>query len=61
MEKPKTEIPSTHTPDMEENVSHVGLCSLHLEYPGDTTCKAPEYNQQFTCSQRFLMLLSRYL
>jgi len=61
MEKPETEILFAHAHNLEINVSHVYLCSLHLEYPIDTTCRALEYNRQFTFSQRLLMLLSGYL
>lgn len=60
MEKPKTEKLFAHPPNMEENVSYVSLCSLHLEHPSDTTCQALEY-KQFTFCQRSLVLLSGYL
>ena len=33
MEKTKTEIIFAHIHAIEENVSYLSLCSLHLEYP----------------------------
>lgn len=57
MEKSKTEILFAHAPIMEV-MCHICLCSLHLEYPIDTTCQALEWNQQFTFSQRLPTMLS---
>lgn len=61
MEKWETEIHFAHAHNLGINVSRVSLCSLHLEYPINTTRRALEHNQQFTFSQRFLMLPSGYL
>lgn len=61
MEKRETEILFAHAHNLGIKVSCVSLCSLHLEYPINTTRRALEHNQQFTFSQRFLMLLSGYL
>lgn len=61
MEKPEIGMLFAHARNLEINVSHVSLCFLHLEHPIDTTCWALEYNQQYTFSQRLLMLLSGYL
>lgn len=61
VEKPKIEILFAHTADMEKKCMYVSLCCLHLEYPSGTACQTLDHNQQFTFSQRLLILLSTYL